>query len=114
MPTTFTEVLSQGKNKKRPCLEWTPIENPTGYAVGHLTIHNDRDSTEYEVQQFPADECRGICLAKKTPGTDKSESHYCLTVGPGNDVRCECKSFVRWSKCKHRDSVIALLENGWL
>lgn len=113
MPT-YTEVLSQGKNKKRPAIEFTPVEKPTGYAVGHLTIHNDRSSTEYEVQEFPADDCRGIALIKKTPGTDRTEDHYCLTVSGTNEVRCECRGFVAHGGCKHALSVVALIENRWL
>ncbi len=114
MSETFTEVLPQGKNKRRPALEWQPIENPTGYAVGHLTIHNDRSTTEYRVECFPADECRGIALVKMTPGTDRAESHYCLTVSPEGAVACECRGFVAHQTCKHRDACVALIENKWL
>ncbi len=113
-PLTKTEVLPQGKNRRRPAIEWTAVENPTGYTVGHLTIHVDRATVEYEVQEFPADDCRGIALIKKTPGTDKTESHYCLTVSQTGVVACECRGFVAHASCKHKSSVEALLANRWI
>ena len=114
MPTTRTEVLPQHCHRKRPALEWTPVDEPHGPAIGLLTLHTARESTDYRVEEFGADGGRGICLLKLTEGSDATESAYCLFVSPAGEVGCECRGFVRWGHCKHADAVKACLENKWL
>jgi hypothetical protein len=32
----------------------------------------------------------------------------------GEGGTCECKGFIRWDKCKHRDGLLALFKRGLL
>ena len=115
MPTTFTSVIPQHANRKRPLMEWTPINEPSGPHVGFLTLHDGRGKTcEYKVETFPADEGYGVCLMKLSPGSDKTETHYCLKVARAGEVGCECKGFVAHGHCKHADAVKTCLANHWL
>lgn len=115
-PVTFTEVLPQHAHPKRPAMEWTPVNEPSGPHVGYLSLHTARETTEYRVETFPADVGYGVCLMKLAPGSgsDKTESHYCLSVTRAGVVECECRGFIRHGHCKHADAVKACLENRWL
>jgi hypothetical protein len=114
--TTFTEVLPARKSSKRSAIEWRPTPGDH-FTAGVLTIHTDRASGAFVVDELPTAGGRGFHLRKATTGTDpEAESYavFCSAAGAARD-HCECKGFLRWgTPCKHMDACRALLANGWV
>lgn len=114
---TMTEVLPERKGSRRSALRWQPSADEFGPAAGLLTIETDRSTTAYRVEEFPTGWAgRGFRLVKVTTGTDaEAESYtvFCSQHGPEADS-CECRGCLRWSVCKHKDAVRALVGNLWL
>jgi hypothetical protein len=119
MPTTtpLVELLPQRANRRPPVMQFTPVDEPSGPLVGFLTLCHDRNTCEYKVETFPADEGFGVCLLKLSEGTDATEDHYSLLVASVGDkfaVTCECRGYTAHNHCRHSDAVLAALANRWL
>lgn len=115
--TTLCEVLPATKSSKNTAIRWTP--NPDGDfdpVAGALVIESKRSTDLYAVIEFPCSWGRGFTLAKKTKGTDETESSYNLCCSPhgAEHDSCDCKGNVATGGCKHRAAIRALIANGWL
>jgi hypothetical protein len=118
MPATLTEVLPATKSAPHTAIRWTP--SGTVPASGLLTIQSKRCDVTYLVCEMEGSyPVRNFLFAKAegTPGSDKDESAYTVSVGvAGSPVACTCKGFnyARGRSCKHVEAVVAILDNGWL
>lgn len=115
--TTLCELLPATKSSPHNAIRWTP--NPDGDfspVAGALVIESKRSSDAYAVIEFPCSWGRGFTLAKKTCGTDKTESSYNLCISPHGEPHdsCCCKGFSATGGCKHRAALRALIANNWL
>jgi hypothetical protein len=112
MPT-FTEILPVAKSSKHSTIHWTPGDTRTG---GLLVIDTDRTRVIYTVTEFETDWSGvGLHFEKASLGTDREETGYDVFCSRnGQDRSCSCKGFTRWNTCKHVDSALALIANGWL
>lgn len=112
---TLTEVLPVRAKAKPGAVRFTPGQRP---GTGVVTIQAGRVPCEYVVVEFPS--CwdgRAVHLAKVagSPGSDPEAGGYDLFVARnGQDRRCCCRGFDRHGHCKHVDTVVALIQNGWL
>jgi hypothetical protein len=78
--------------------------------VIRITVEG-QEPIDYVVRCVPCDwPARGFELTKV--GSPSGERYAVLLEGEGGT--CECKGFLRWNKCKHRDGLQALLRHGLL
>lgn len=113
---TLTEVLPTRTPKARPAaIRFTPGQRP---GTGLVTIQAGRVPCEYLVVEYPTRwDGRAVRLAKVegTPGSDTTADGYDVFVGRnGQDCRCDCRGFEAHGRCKHVETLRALLANGWL
>jgi hypothetical protein len=116
--TTFTETLPATKSNPHTAITWTP--SGAVPRAGLLTITSKRVAVTYlvvEMEESPP--VRNFLFAKSdaTPGSDKEESSYTVSVGvAGSPMGCTCKGFAygRGKLCKHIEAAVAVLDNGWL
>jgi hypothetical protein len=118
MPATFTELLPATKSAPHAAVRWTP--SGTVPASGLLTIQSKRCDVTYLVCEMPGSyPVRNFLFAKAdgTPGSDKEESCYTVSVGvAGSPCSCTCKGFIygRGKPCKHVEAAVAVIDNGWM
>ena len=87
---------------------------PDGLASGVVRIVVGAASTYYALREIRSDVGgRAFELTKLGPEADGEVYHVLLTGNARTDT-CTCKGFCRWSKCKHRDSLAALVAAGRL
>jgi hypothetical protein len=79
--------------------------------AGVLRITVGKQTTEYVVRELRADFGRGFELVKVGP--DPALYHVLLDQEEGRHS-CECQGFLRWSRCKHLASLLALAAQGRL
>jgi hypothetical protein len=110
-----------------PCIDLLPPRpsSPRGSGLtwqGDVLTIDVRKSTRYRLEEFPADGGRGFRFVKLDAGSDVTERVYnvfvCARSGGQNDS-CDCRGFVSTSRrgpghCKHLDSILTLMGNGWL
>jgi hypothetical protein len=115
---TLTELLPSRKSSKRSTINWRPVEdNEFSQVAGVLTIHTDRASAAYVVEEFSTGWTgRGFVLKKAAGGTDMENEQYTVYCNPARPAAtsCCCKGHQRHLTCKHADSVVALIQYGWL
>ena len=111
----YTETLPERKASKRTAITWTRTETDDSPAAGVLTIHTDRATCVYRVDEFPAEWAgRAFMLFKGDAGTDATAERYAVFCGRHGHQMCECKGFERFGHCKHCDACEALIANGWV
>jgi hypothetical protein len=84
-----------------------------GAAHGILRITMDGAATDYIVRELQCDWGRGWELMKLVPGQGGTEVyHVHLNRGDGQEGdSCDCRGFLRWNHCKHRDGLKVLTSN---
>lgn len=114
----YCKSLRASKSDAHRSITWTP--SATVRHAGLLTIQGKRSNCAYLVVEMEASyPVRNFLMVKSdaTPGTDKSETHYTVSVGvAGSPMGCTCKGFIygRGKPCKHLEAADAILANGWL
>lgn len=114
---TLTEILPVRKASRHSAIQWRPTPGDFEPVAGVLTIHTDRASVAYKITEFSTGWTgRGFTLTKLTEGTDSETESYSVYCNPARPAAasCCCKGHERWDSCKHADSVVALIANGWL
>ena len=72
-----------------------------------LTLRVGKQATDYDLLEVGADGGRGYELTK----ADGTVYHVCVD---GLASCCDCRGFDRWGRCKHVDSLAALVRAGRL
>jgi len=108
--------------KSRVCTVLEPITATTGEiritetVRGKLPATVEVMDTHYLVHEIPCEiGGRGFTFRKVDMGTSPwsiAEEYTCCLAG--KDSTCECKGFLRWSHCKHLESLTALASRGKL
>jgi hypothetical protein len=88
-------------------LNWTA---EGGYYAGKLVIKQGKETDAYLVREIGADFGRGFQVEHLTEG----QCYHVNVTDPAAHSTCECLGFLRWSRCKHRDSLAALIKLGML
>jgi hypothetical protein len=87
---------------------------PGDLASGVVRLAVGTVSTDYALRPILSQVGgRAFELVKLGVEADGEVYHICLTGAPGQDS-CDCKGFCRWSRCKHRDALAALIAAGSL
>lgn len=101
---SITSVATRVKTSKKP------KQRSLSYnaQVGSLHLKVDGKETGYwlDAQQHdfgPSFRCYRVSKIAKP-----EDETYDVTIGP-DSASCECLGFLRWSRCKHVDSLRALL-----
>src|SRR5262249_60280865 len=84
-----------------------------GGRVLSLTMGNppDQTQTHYHLTEIAVDYGRGFEVRKfATDGGEVYHVHFDHETGDS----CTCLGFLRWSRCKHRDALAALITAGRL
>jgi hypothetical protein len=80
-----------------------------------LTLHVGGKETDYLIRPIPSNFGEAFELTKLEP-TDDGPAElgdvYHVLIESEFNASCECKGFLRWSHCKHLDSLKALRERG--
>ncbi len=81
---------------------------------GHLVITVGKLVRDYWLHPLAADFGRGFRLEGFSTQLDEEEERdYQVNVN-GRQSSCTCKGWCRWSRCKHVDALVALIERGKL
>lgn len=102
--STITKTRQRVKPQRFIRLELAPFHGKPGVvriAVGKTIAH-------YLLQPLASDFGTAFRLTKDDGG-EQYDVHL-----DGNGGTCECKGFLRWSRCKHRDGLKALQNAGRL
>ena len=111
----FNELLPVTKSEKCGAIKWVrATDNDHSPVAGTLTISGKRSHCSYRIEEFPADAGRGFVLVKLDAGTDASEGHYAVYVGPRSTTICECRGYYAVGRCKHVVAVLTLIDAGQL
>jgi hypothetical protein len=71
----------------------------------------DQAQTHYHLTELAVDYGRGFEVRKfSTDGSDVYHVHFDQETGDS----CTCLGWLRWSRCKHRDALAALIKLGVL
>ncbi len=113
------EILPPTKSAKNWAITFTKADGDNNPVCGKLVIQSNRTHAEYELTEFPTGWAgRGFHLAKLTDGADADSEAYDLFISPHSSGHtCDCKGFTYAKgtpRCKHIESVLALLENRWV
>jgi hypothetical protein len=84
-----------------------------GGRVLSITMGNPPEQTEthYHLSEIAVDYGRGFEVRKfATDGGDVYHVHFDQEMGDS----CTCLGVIRWSRCKHRDALAALIKAGRL
>jgi hypothetical protein len=85
--------------------------HPDAPGVIRLKV-GDEEPIDYVVTEVPCDwPARGFKLSRVGGDTNEAAYHVLLE---GEGGTCECKGYLRWQKCKHRDGLLALVKRGLL
>jgi hypothetical protein len=83
---------------------------------GHVSITvtrgNKLELDFYELQTFPAYD--GSVIGVTVVNRYDPNTYHCAIASDRAKSTCDCKGFLRWSKCKHVDALHALQERGQL
>jgi hypothetical protein len=111
MNAITTPAPRQRKQRSKPqrFIRWALRPGPDGNGVVRIRVGSD--SADYLLTPIPADFGRGFRLEKV--GLESRGEVYAVNVD-GNAGTCECKGFLRWGRCKHRDGIQALIAAGKL
>jgi hypothetical protein len=80
---------------------------PFGGNPGVVRITVGKEVNDYLLQSLPSDFGRAFRLTKQE---EDGESYDVMLSGEHSS--CECKGWLRWKRCKHRDSLQALRQRG--
>src|ERR1700716_1070634 len=108
MNATATERTRQRKPRQKPArfIRWvvTPGEiTRTGVA----RITEGKAADDYLVTAMRADFGRAFEVIKLCP--EKGNPAYHVNLAPDGKHSCECKGFLKWSRCRHVSGLLALL-----
>lgn len=105
--TTEPQTVKPKKPRKKPerFLSW----KRTGQqGVGLLKIQVGKDEDLYHVRRIEADQGQAFEVTK----VNLQEPDVYHVNLDGLACSCECKGFLRWSRCKHVDALRTLTERG--
>jgi hypothetical protein len=112
MSAAFTDLLPPTRSEKHGAFVWEPAaDTATSHVAGVLTITGKRCHCCYRVSCSPANTGRGFLLAKLAAGSDRTEGHYSCFVAGARGL-CECRGFLTTGRCKHLESLTALVAAG--
>jgi len=100
-----------GKSKPKPKTRTVRIARPPDAdGVGVFCIETNGDAQFYTFLEIRCDiGGRGFAVHRLGQG-----ELYHIRVGAPGDASCECMGFLRWDKCKHVSSLLALIKKGEL
>ncbi len=113
---------TQSRKPVKPSRHVRLVSAPTpARPVGLLAITVGNAPTSYLIESVPADFGSAFALTKLVmaevePGVREQQVecvyhvHFDATLGDS----CDCRGFIRWHRCKHRDAVAELLRRGVL
>jgi hypothetical protein len=83
-----------------------------GRGPGKVRITIGDEVAEYLITELGVDwPARGFEVAKVGDGAKDGPYHVLIE---GNGGSCECRGFLRWGRCRHRDGLAALVARGLL
>jgi hypothetical protein len=85
-----------------------PLYGGEGPGVVRIAVEGQAPC-DYLVRRLPSDFGTAAFSLAKVGGNEQ----YAVLID-GADSSCECKGFLRWSKCKHVDGLTALVARGLL
>jgi hypothetical protein len=107
--TTTTETARPRQRKPRPkparFIRWALRPGPDGNGVIRITVGGK--AADYLLTPMRADWGRGFRL-DKIGLEGNGEGPYHVNLGSDGGT-CECRGYLRWGHCKHRDGLAALV-----
>jgi hypothetical protein len=113
-----TPAGAGGKPARKPRLQPARfvrlVITPDCLATGVVRITVGAVATDYSIRPIPS-QLGGLAFELVKLGVESdSECYHVRLTGDARQDSCDCKGFARWSKCKHRDSLAALIAAGRL
>jgi hypothetical protein len=111
---TRPSVKTARKPRPQPARYVHLVIPPDGLASGVVRLTVGKQSTDYAVRPSPS-QVGGAAfeLTKLGLEADGEVYHVSLTGNARPDA-CTCQGFCRWSTCRHRDALAALVAAGRL
>jgi hypothetical protein len=106
---TATQTTTRKPRQRKKPVRLVGIVRQGGETFLRITL--DGEPTHYRLTALSSDMGRAFRLEKMAAGSFiVVEKTYDLCLSANDCSSCECKGFIRWSHCKHLESLSALIE----